>query len=93
MHRESVVSVASFDSLPEEPPTVPAIMRNVNANANRRVKGRPSSIDPARRGNRRSVKPVDEAREVKRRKVIHEFYETEKAYVDGLELVYSVSYP
>lgn len=52
-----------------------------------RTKSRPTSYE----GRRPSRKPktVDEAKEAKRRKVIHEFYETEKAYVDGLELIYS----
>ncbi|KAJ7173416.1 hypothetical protein C8R46DRAFT_1215363 [Mycena filopes] len=68
-HRESVVSVASFDSLPEEP----AEMETETAPVMRARKVRPRSTDP---------------REVKRRNVIQEFYETEKAYVDGLELIY-----
>lgn len=33
---------------------------------------------------------IDEQREAKRRKVINEFHDTEKSYVDGLELIYSV---
>jgi hypothetical protein len=37
--------------------------------------------------------PVDDARESRRRKVIMEFFETERAYVDGLDLIYSVSSP
>ncbi|KAJ7787236.1 hypothetical protein B0H14DRAFT_3505822 [Mycena olivaceomarginata] len=88
-HRESVVSVASFDSLAEEgdspvTPSLPAVMRNLNSpnnNNQRRSKVRPTS-------SRRATKQPD-AREAKRRKVIQEFYETEKAYVDGLELIYS----
>ncbi|KAK7031745.1 hypothetical protein R3P38DRAFT_2925523 [Favolaschia claudopus] len=79
-HRESVVSVASFDSLPEEgeSPTTPAVMRNVNPQ--RRSKVRPTS----------SHRKLPNGKlEAKRRKVIKEFYETEKAYVDGLELIYS----
>ncbi|KAJ7330433.1 hypothetical protein DFH08DRAFT_1022692 [Mycena albidolilacea] len=88
-HRESVVSVASFDSLAEEgdspvTPSLPAVMRNLsspNNNNQRRSKVRPTS-------SRRPTKQLD-ARETKRRKVIQEFYETEKAYVDGLELIYS----
>ncbi|KAJ7036598.1 hypothetical protein C8F04DRAFT_953853 [Mycena alexandri] len=64
-HRESVVSVASFESVAEEPP--------VMQQRNKRVRARPSTADP---------------REVKRRNVIQEFYETERAYVDGLELIY-----
>ncbi|KAJ7654577.1 hypothetical protein DFH06DRAFT_1416266 [Mycena polygramma] len=86
-HRESVVSVASFDSLPEEgdsptTPAIPVVMHNVNPP--RRPKVRPTS------SNRRLVKPpTNDRREVKRRKVIQEFLETEKAYVDGLDLIYS----
>ncbi|KAJ6621508.1 hypothetical protein B0H10DRAFT_2017589 [Mycena sp. CBHHK59/15] len=87
--RESVVSVASFDSLPEEGdspsspafPAFPAVMRNVNPP--RRSKVRPMS------SNRRLARPLDDAREAKRRKVIQEFYATEKTYVDGLEMIYS----
>ncbi|KAJ7080749.1 hypothetical protein B0H15DRAFT_1025045 [Mycena belliarum] len=87
--RQSVVSVASFDSLAEEgdsplspsPAALPAVMRNVNPS--RRPKIRPVS------SNRKLHRPLDEAREGKRRKVIQEFYETEKAYVDGLEMIYS----
>lgn len=39
------------------------------------------------------MRAVDEQREAKRRKVINEFHETEKSYVDGLELIYSVRVP
>ncbi|KAF9016975.1 hypothetical protein BDZ89DRAFT_1165968 [Hymenopellis radicata] len=84
IHRESVASVSSFDSLPEDgSPPVPTVMRNVNATR----KSRPLSIDGQKRGNRRSLKP--DLHEVKRRQIIHEFYETERTYVDGLELIYS----
>jgi FYVE/RhoGEF/PH domain-containing protein 5/6 len=95
MHRESVISVASFDSLPEEGEpsgsSIPAVIRNVHPV--KTGKGRPTSIESPRRRRRRevAVKPVDDARESKRRKVIEEFFETERAYVDGLELIYSVS--
>ncbi|KAJ6580806.1 hypothetical protein B0H19DRAFT_485341 [Mycena capillaripes] len=88
-HRESVVSVASFDSLPEEgdppfTPSLPAVMRNLNpANPPRRPKVRPTS------SNRRLAKPTGAPKEAKRRKVIQEFFETEKAYVEGLDLIYS----
>ncbi|TFY63214.1 hypothetical protein EVJ58_g3387, partial [Rhodofomes roseus] len=77
LQRQSVVSTASFDSLPEEnsppgpavSPTTPTVIRN----ATRSPARRPSSVDVA----------------PKRRKVINEFHETEKSYVDGLELIYS----
>ncbi|KAI0931186.1 hypothetical protein AcV5_005267 [Taiwanofungus camphoratus] len=94
LHRQSVVSTASFDSLPEEgvspgaamPAVTPAIIRN----AVRAPRNRPSSLDISRRAGRRSqMRPIDEHREVKRRRVINEFHETEKSYVDGLELIYS----
>ena len=39
-----------------------------------------------------STKPVEELQTKKRRKVVHKFYDTEKAYVDGLDLIYSVSF-
>ncbi|KAL1684128.1 hypothetical protein EV122DRAFT_257130 [Schizophyllum commune] len=89
LHRHSVVSIASFDSLPEEesgnPPAVvtPRALRH-------RSRQRPGSIDLARKKNRRSTsRPVDETRLAKRRKIIEEFYETERSYVNGLDLIYS----
>ncbi|KAH9830475.1 uncharacterized protein C8Q71DRAFT_367665 [Rhodofomes roseus] len=94
LQRQSVVSTASFDSLPEEnsppgpavSPTTPTVIRN----ATRSPARRPSSVDVARKARRRSqMRPIDEQREAKRRKVINEFHETEKSYVDGLELIYS----
>lgn len=92
LHRHSVVSIASFDSLPEEengnPPTV-AMPRAVNP-SRRHSRQRPGSVDLARKPNRRSTsRPVDETRLAKRRKIIEEFYETERSYVNGLELIYS----
>ena len=95
-HRESVPSISSYDSLPGEghgAPTsgssnllIPVVVRN--ANAARKSKPLPEG---ARRGNKkREPRVVNEARESRRQKVIQEFYETEKAYVGGLDLVYSV---
>ncbi|EDR05249.1 uncharacterized protein LACBIDRAFT_303559 [Laccaria bicolor S238N-H82] len=89
VHRQSVVSVASFDSLPEDEAS-PSLMRNVNGS--RGLSGRPTSVESPRRRVRRrdsSVKPVDNSRSAKRQKVVEEFHATEKAYVDGLELIYS----
>ena len=37
------------------------------------------------------LKPVNVQREYKRRKVVEELYETERTYVQGLDLIYSVS--
>jgi len=72
---ESAISVASYESLPEDGTApispVPAVVRDINR-------------------RRDSVKPVDEARGFKRHKVIAEFYETERAYVNSLDLIYSV---
>ncbi|KAI0370022.1 hypothetical protein BV20DRAFT_967006 [Pilatotrama ljubarskyi] len=89
-HRQSIVSTASFDSLPEEHhgalPATPVVIRN----AVRGPKHRPSVADVPRRAVRRKEsRVVDEQKEAKRRKVIAEFYETEKSYLDGLELIHS----
>ena len=89
-HRQSIVSTASFDSLPEEGhgpvPATPVVIKNAV-----RMRQRPSSVDVSRRAVRRKEsRMVDESREAKRRKVIAEFYETEKSYLDGLELIHSV---
>ncbi|CCM02758.1 uncharacterized protein FIBRA_04866 [Fibroporia radiculosa] len=94
LNRQSVVSTASFDSLPEEDLSpgfvVPVVTPAVIKNATRPPRHRPSSLDISRRAPRRShMQPVDEQREAKRRKVINEFHETEKSYLDGLELIYS----
>jgi FYVE/RhoGEF/PH domain-containing protein 5/6 len=87
MRRESV-SVASFDSLPEEG-EAPVVRNGFHGHmAPGRLKGRVESQH--RRRRRDFPRPVDDPLEAKRRKVIEEFYETERAYVDGLELVYSV---
>lgn len=90
-NRQSIVSTVSFDSLPEEDhgavPVTPVVIRN----AVKAPKLRPSSLDISRRAHRRrESRAVDELREAKRRKVITEFYETEKSYLDGLELIHSV---
>ena len=93
LHRVSVVSVASFDSLPEDSDGSPPPNAWINYNA-KAGKGRPIPSESPRRRNRlrdTSMKPLDELQANKRRKVVREFYDTEKAYVDGLDLVYSVS--
>ncbi|KAI9066530.1 hypothetical protein FKP32DRAFT_1755889, partial [Trametes sanguinea] len=88
-HRQSIVSTASFDSLPEEDraavPVTPVVIRN----AVRGPRQRPSSTDVARRVRRKDSRMVNQQKEAKRRKVIAEFYETEKSYLDGLELIHS----
>jgi FYVE/RhoGEF/PH domain-containing protein 5/6 len=87
-----VVSMESFDSLPEERSPPSAVMPAVMRNAIRKSKGRPPSLDPIgkRHCRKKEVRPLDEAREAKRLKIIHEFQDTERAYVEGLDLVYSV---
>lgn len=84
--------MASFDSLPEERPStsasVPAVVRNVI----KQSKGRPPSLHAAGRrySRKKDVRPVDELRETQRLKIIHEFHDTERTYVEGLDLIYSV---
>ncbi|TFK68743.1 hypothetical protein BDN72DRAFT_888467 [Pluteus cervinus] len=97
-HRQSVVSVASFDSLPEEggsPPNPSSSMVHLSRTAaptkRSKSKGPPSIVESPRKGQRRreSIRPLDESRSRKRRKIVVEFYETERSYVDGLDLIYS----
>ncbi|KAI9573885.1 hypothetical protein HD554DRAFT_2053541 [Boletus coccyginus] len=75
-HRQSVASLASFDSLAEE---------SVVVHQHRRVKRR--SLNPAIRSHRRTQAGGDGL--VKRSKIISEFHATEKSYLDGLDLVYN----
>ncbi|KAG6849678.1 hypothetical protein H0H93_006394 [Arthromyces matolae] len=85
LHRDSVISVASFESMPEDrnPQNINlAVPRNPNLVRN-------NKIDSPRRRSFRPSRPSNDPMSLKRRKVIEEFYETEKAYVDGLELIYS----
>ncbi|GJE89658.1 FYVE, RhoGEF and PH domain-containing protein [Phanerochaete sordida] len=91
LQRQSIASLASFDSIPEGPQP-PATAIPLFRPPSKGAKRRGSSVDPAKRPHRRKeVKSVmvDEQREAKRRKVINELYETERTYVDGLELIYS----
>jgi FYVE, RhoGEF and PH domain containing 5/6 len=81
--RHSVTSVLSVESTPEEPPQRPLIIRRVSA------KTRPVDVHERRKSATR-LRPINEAREAKRRKIVAEFYETERTYVDGLNLVYEV---
>jgi len=93
LHRVSVVSVASFDSLPEDDDADSSPRRHAKVNVSKSTQSHPVSVESPRRRKARdsSQKPVDDRQAAKRRKVVDEFYETEKAYVDGLELIYSVS--
>lgn len=93
-NRLSVVSTASFDSVPEvAEPLLGAISSSPSKAAARSTRPHAASMDAFRRNQRRrEVKSmvVDEQREAKRRKVIHELHETERTYLEGLELIYSV---
>jgi FYVE, RhoGEF and PH domain containing 5/6 len=86
--RNSVGSMQSFDSLPEQdrPPTMmPLVMKNVNKKS-----GAGPLAQNERRRSQWKLRPINEALEAKRRKVIEEFFETEKSYVAGLDLIHSV---
>lgn len=85
---QSIVSTASFDSDTSHYISSPA------KNSPRGLRNGPSSVEANRRiSRRREVKSIviDEQRDAKRRKIIHEIYETERTYVEGLDLIYSVS--
>lgn len=98
-HRESVFSIVSVDSLPEDDDGEEHILRraalgNPRGNAEVRTtkagpvsaqsprKRRPTRDSIARRPNDKLV--------AKRENIVDEFYETERAYVDGLDLIYEV---
>lgn len=109
-HRpHSVVSIASFDSLPEDSQVGSSSMGGLAPPSPKKIvdvkpKARPASMDmklqQQQRAPRRKTPLVeskvvvdfslrDKGKEAKRRKIVLEFYETERAYVDGLELIYS----
>ena len=90
LHRQSVVSMASFDSLQRSDSE---LAKCCNEKSFVNSKGYTHSFEKSRRHSRRKeVGPLDEAREAKRLKIIHEFHDTERAYVQGLDLIYSVCY-
>ncbi|KAF5332282.1 hypothetical protein D9611_008166 [Ephemerocybe angulata] len=82
LHRNSVVSVSSFEDTDGSP-----------LRAARFRRPRPPSVEsPMRRQRRRdgSSRPMEDAsRLAKARKIVDEFHETERAYVKGLEMIYS----
>lgn len=93
LHRQSVASMASFDSLPEERPLASSeAALPPMKNGARKAKGRPPSLEVMGRrySKKKETRPIDIVRESKRLKVIHEFHDTERAYVEGLDLIYSV---
>jgi len=87
--RLSVVSIVSSDSLPEFEG------READGSAwssPRSAKKTHSDLgDASRRRQSKQREPADERKALKRQRVIEEFCETERAYVEGLELIYDVS--
>jgi FYVE/RhoGEF/PH domain-containing protein 5/6 len=82
-NRQSVVSLASFESLSEQ---------STIASPTRMLKSRRTSVEGHRKGGRRRGHPApDKEHDMRRSKVIQEFYETERTYVQGLDLIYEVS--
>ncbi len=96
MNRQSSASLASFDSFPEEgtgsPGTsAPSSSPLAQKTPARRTSNRPLSFDnKARIRKRRDTLQVDESKLARRKKIISEFYVTECAYVEGLDLIYTV---
>jgi hypothetical protein len=82
LNRQSVASLASFESLSERG-------ASQNSIATKMTKSRRTPMGP-RGVRRRGYKPPDKERDTRRRKVIQEFYETERTYVQGLDLIYEV---
>jgi len=99
-HRESVFSVISVDSLPEgddeqvPPPRAAAVfIGGVKANGEGRGTRQISIESPRKRKRTResTSRPPGDKHFMKRKWIVDEFYETEVAYVDGLDLIYNVS--
>lgn len=87
LNRHSVVSFASFESLSET-----GTSQAPFASPARRLKSRRTSIETHRKAaRRRGFQAPDRDRDAKRCRVIQEFYETERTYVQGLDLIYEVS--
>ncbi|THH11618.1 hypothetical protein EW145_g566 [Phellinidium pouzarii] len=92
LNRQSSASLTSFDSFPEENTgeniagPSPAL-----GHIGRQVLRRPFSLEVNNRPRRRrdSTKPLDESKAAQRRKIVAEFHDTERAYVEGLDLIYS----
>lgn len=96
LNRQSSASLTSFDSFPDGNTNelVPDHTSAVKGGG-RNLLHKQSHAEAGRRHRKRreSVKPqpeVDENKAVKRRKIIAEFYDTERAYIRGLDLIYSV---
>jgi FYVE/RhoGEF/PH domain-containing protein 5/6 len=93
VNRQSIVSVVSIDSTPEDCiATGMAGPISKSGGVARKKAGHNAHEDNARKSRRKELlKPISEARDTKRRQVVSEFLETERAYVHGLDLIYSVS--
>ena len=87
LHRQSVVSMESFESLPEERAGTTQPIHIISKPASRRSP--PSAFDSPTRSRARR-RPLNDRNDEKRRRIINEFYETERSYFGGLELIYSV---
>lgn len=82
-NRQSIVSLASFESLSERG-------TSQNAVATKMSRSRRTPMGPRKSVRRRSYQAPDKERDTRRRKVIQEFYETERTYVQGLDLIYEL---
>lgn len=100
-HRESVVSIVSLDSLLDgedeelQHPRAGFMAFGVVKGTGDGRKTRLTSIESPRKRKRTresTSKPPDDKLLMKRKKIIEEFYETEVAYVDGLDLIYHVGH-
>ena len=87
--RYSVVSMESFESLPEEQAGTSQPIPIISKPPPRRAP--PSAFDSPTRSRARR-RPLNDRNEDKRRRIINEFYETERSYFGGLELIYSVRF-
>ncbi|KAI9513081.1 hypothetical protein F5148DRAFT_1158583 [Russula earlei] len=86
LNRQSVVSLASFESLSEYGTSQGPI-----ASPTKELNSRPASMEARRKGvRRRGYRAPDKERDAKRGRVIQEFYETERTYVQGLDLIYEL---
>lgn len=88
IHRQSVVSMESFESLAEEGAGTSQIIPISSKPPSRRSP--PSAFDSPTRSRPRR-RPYNDRNDDKRRRIINEFYETERSYFAGLELIYTVS--
>ena len=88
IYRQSIVSMESFESLPEEGAGTSQIIPISSKLSSRRS---PLSTFDSPSRSRPRRRPYNDRNGEKRRRIINEFYETERSYFGGLELIYSVS--